>query len=323
MASISFEQALFHRPDRRDPQLLAKSPGFDSAMQNEAEALIFGFGDRPGETPCPLTVFAKPLTKKLIAIVRVIDQPRDSFPTALRFHFLVVSRNDYDGWIRDPFLLSAKFEPTWDAAEALPTLSLGSDSFSPRSVAQVQSVLKRVKASALREGEDPEAPDFERTAENSESPALLGAAQILVDGGRVIFERAKGDLTLASGLWLLLPEGTRSRLWPCSFAFSQDLEFDLLIVPYLDDVMLESYTTEQQAADYPEGTYELALQKAAEAGDQRELDIVFARRDSYQTIRLAITILLIVSGIVLFSKWLDSQTPPNPPAKVEKANDKK
>jgi len=323
MASISFEQALFHRPDRQNPQLLAKSPGFDTAMVNEAESLIFGFGDRPGETACPLTVFAKRLTKKLVAIVRVIDHPRDSFPMALRFHFLVVSRKDYDAWIRDPFLLSAKLEPTWDAAEALPTLSLATESFSPRSIALVQSVLKRVKASALREGEDPEAPDFERTPENSESPALLGAAQILVDGGRVIFERPHGDLALASGLWLLLPEGTRSRLWPCSFAFSQDLAFDLLIVPRLDDVMLESYTTEEQAADYPEGTYEFALQKAAEAGDQRELDIVFARRDSFQTVRLMFIILLIVSSIVLFSKWLESESPPNPPAKVEKANDKK
>jgi hypothetical protein len=194
--------------------------------------------------------------------------------------------------------------------------------FLPRTVAQVEGVLKRVKASALREGEDPESPDFERTIENSESPAMLGAAQILVDGGRVVFERRSGDVALASGLWLLLPEGTRMRLWPCSFAFSDELEFDLLIVPYLNDVTLESYTTEQQAADYPEGRYEFALQKAAEEGDQRALDAVFARRDSHRTIRLAIVVLLIVSGIVLFSRWLDSAFPPEPPAKVKKADDK-
>ena len=37
----------------------------------------------------------------------------------------------------------------------------------------------------------------------------------------------------------------------------------------------------------------------------------------------AVVIMLIVSGIVLISKWLDSEMPPNPPAKVEKVNDKK
>src|SRR5205809_3050867 len=109
----------------------------------------------------------------------------------------------------------------------------------PRSVYQVQTVLRRVKASALREGEDPEAPDFERTVENSESPALLGGAQVLVDGGRLAFERPQGDLRLAAGLWLLLPEMTRCRLWPTSFAFGPELEFDLLVTPRVTEALLE------------------------------------------------------------------------------------
>ena len=56
-------------------------------------------------------------------------------------------------------------------------LTLPEAAFSPRTLGQVQSVLRRIKAAALREGEDPEAPDFERTMENSESPALLGGAK--------------------------------------------------------------------------------------------------------------------------------------------------
>jgi hypothetical protein len=305
MPPITLEQALFLRPDRQEPRLLAQSPRFDAAWTQEAEAIILGFGDRPqGSMRCPLTVFAQPLTDKLVAVVRARDDGPETFPTGLRFHFLVVETKIYEAWIRDPFLLAAKIGPVWDATE-LPMLALSPETFSPRTVAQVQGVLKRIKAAALKEGENPESPDFERTLENSESPALLGGAQILVDGGRLIFERPDGDLAMASGLWLLLPEATRMRLWPTSFAFGRDLDFDLLVVPFVDEAMAEGYTTEEQAADYPAGAYELALQRAAESGDQKDLDEVFSRRDGRQTLKLALIILALVSLVVLASRWLD------------------
>jgi hypothetical protein len=253
---------------------------------------------------CPLSVFGQPLTDSQVAIVRVKDDGPEAYPTGLRFHFLVVETKIYEAWIRDPFLLAAKIEPTWDATD-LPMLALATEAFSPRTVAEVQGVLKRIKAAALKEGDNPESPDFERTMANSESPALLGGTQILVDGGRLIFERPGGDLAMAAGLWLLLPEATRVRLWPTSFAFARDLEFDLLVVPFLDDAIADGYTTEEQAADYPAGAYELALQRAAEAGDQKDLDEVFRRRDGRQTLKLALIILALVSLVVLASRLLD------------------
>ena len=67
--------------------------------------------------------------------------------------------------------------------------------------------------------------------------------------------------------------------------------------------MLEDYRTEDQAAEYPDGNYEFALQHAAESGDQRELDAVFSKRDSRQTIRLALAVLMLVSILVLISRW--------------------
>jgi hypothetical protein len=88
-------------------------------------------------------------------------------------------------------------------------------------------------------------------------------------------------------------------------------------VPRLDDAVLESYTTEEQAADYPEGTYELALQHAAESGTQKDLDAVFSRRDSRHTLRLALLLLALVSAIVLASQWLDFAPPPAPPTLTE------
>jgi hypothetical protein len=248
-------------------------------------------------------VFALPLGNKQVAVVRVVDE-NPGFPVALRFHFAVVDRKIYEKGIRDPFHLAEKVEPDWQASATLPTLMLAAETFSYRTLAQVQGVLRRIKAAALKEGEDPEAPDFERTMENSESPALLGGAQVLVDGGRLVFERSQGDVRMVAGLWLLLPESTRCRLWPTSFAFSSELEFDVLVLPHLEGEIPEGYTTEDQAADSPEGAYELALQRAVENGDQRDLDVVFAKRDSRQTLRLAIIILIVVTLLVFLSRWL-------------------
>lgn len=316
MPSITLEQALYHRPDRQSPVLAARSPGFDDAWLPEAERMALGFGDRTHGLTCPLTVFALPMGPKHVAMVRVMDE-NAGFPVGLRFHFLVVERKIYELGIRDPFHLAEKIEPDWAVKGTLPTLMLAQETFSYRTIEQVQGVLKRIKANALKEGEDPEAADFQRTVENSESPALLGGAQILVDGGRLAFERQQGDLRMVAGLWLLLPEATRCRLWPTSFAFSNDLEFDVVVLPHLDGTPLEGYTTEDQAADYPEGAYELALQRAVEHGDQRDLDAVFARRDSRQTLKLAIGILILVSALVLLTRWLDiGGGPPSPPSAV-------
>ncbi len=310
MPPITLEQALFHRPDHEAPRLVARSAGFDAAWIADAQELIDGFGERRGALPCPLTVFAKPIGFKHVAIARVRDDKPEAFASGLRllglhFHFLVVERKAYEACIRDPFMLAEKIAPTWDAPDTLPALTIAEDTFKPRTLEQVQGVLKRIKAAALREGEDPEAPDFERNLENSESPSLLGGAQILVDGGRLVFERPEGDLRMVSGLWLLLPEMTRCRLWPTSFAFSQDLDFDVLVAPFVDEIVLESYTTEEQAAGYPEGSYEYALQHAAESGTQEDLDAVFSRRDGHHTVRLAILLLVLVSALVFASQWLD------------------
>ena len=95
----------------------------------------------------------------------------------------------------------------------------------------------------------------------------------------------------------------------------------MLVVPRLEEVVLESYTTEEQAADYPEGAFELALQRAVETGTQQDLDTVFSRRDSHSTIRLAILVLALVSALVLLTRFVDFGPPrPDPlPVPQQKA----
>ena len=61
--------------------------------------------------------------------------------------------------------------------------------------------------------------------------------------------------------------------------------------------------TEDGLRDYPQSSYELSLQIAVEAGDQRELDRLFARRTSGDTIRLGLTIIglaLLLAAVAKF-----------------------
>src|SRR5262249_25723667 len=154
---------------------------------------------------------------------------------------------DYIDLTGDPFLLAERFPPNWSVRGDLPPLSWP-DGSPParRTVAQVQAALQ-----------------------NGDSPTLLGGTQALIDAGRLVFERPAPATDLLRRLWLLLPVSSRAHLWPASFAFGNSLKFDVLVVPRADPENYADYIREEQAGDYPEGRYELALQIAAEAGDQR------------------------------------------------------
>jgi hypothetical protein len=275
-----------------------------------AVELAEDFGARPQGIACPLAVFAHPWLDKHVAVARVFDLPRDA-SASLAFHFLVLSEADYGDYFHNPFAIARRHALSGYEEGMLPELQWPVTPPGPRQVWQVQEVLQRLKASHVSEGvikashplqetsgEPGEIP--ERTPENSLSPALLGGTQVLVDGGKLYFRRETPDPELIESLWMLLPLRARGKLWPASFAFSTALQFDVVVVPRPGDVDLEGYTSEEQAADYPEGRYELALQIAAESGDQEELNRLFQRRTQEDTLRLALKImvgmLLIAAG---------------------------
>src|SRR5262245_59510444 len=232
MPDIPIEQALYRREGDGEPRLLTRSAGFLDEWQAEAERLCTGFGERPEGVTCPAAVFAQPLGKRHVAVVQVADQGADGAgrPAALGFCLLVLPRDPYTRLLGDPFIVAEKYPAAWDARAELPTLTWPAEPLPPRTVAEVQRVLQRTKGAALREDEEPrpEADDQEQAVKEAESPALLGGVQVLVDGGRVVFERPAPDTGLMRGLWTLLPTSTRNRLWPASFAFGNALRFDAL-----------------------------------------------------------------------------------------------
>jgi hypothetical protein len=311
MANFPVEQALYRRSRGQPPRLVAKSPGFDSAWEADAERLAAGFGEPTPGVVCPLAIFACPLNDRHIAVVRVADQAPNATPWPfLAFHFLFMERAPYERLLGDPFAVAEQFPAPWSAQGELPSLTVAGAPLRPRTVADVQAVLKRVKAYALREDEDPEAAVM-RTVENSESPALLGGVQVLVDGGKLVFVRSAPDQALVQGLWTLLPDALRGKLWPATFAFSNELAFDVIVVPSQGAAAWEGYTTEDQAADYPAGSYEFAVQLAAESGSQGELDAVFAKRSSGETMKLAWTLLVVMCVLVIGGRMF--LTGPEPP----------
>jgi hypothetical protein len=291
--TIAIEQAMYLVQGNGGYRLLARSPGFVDDWLPLAEQLCSGFGKRPAGVACPACLFAQPFGKRQVAVVQVADQGSDHAgrPAGLGFRLLILAGSDYLKLGGDPFLIADRFPAPWTARGELPTL-VGPAEWPPRTVAQVQQILQRAE----------------------DGPNLLGGAQILVDGGRLAFERPAPDTELIRGLWALLPTSTRCELWPASFAFSNALGFDAIMTPDAGGEEFAGYIRGEQAGDYPEGRYELNLQIAAEAGDQRELDALLARRSRTETWRLGLILLILCAVLAGVSNWLVS-----PPAPGNKA----
>jgi hypothetical protein len=290
MVSISIEQAVYGSRAAGDYRFLAGSPGFLEEWRALAERLCSGFGERPSGLVCPTCLFAQPFGQRHVAVVQVADQGVDHAgrPGALAFRFLILARADYLDLGGDPFAIADQFPAPWTVRGELPTLCWPAELPAPRTLEQVQKILQHAE----------------------DGPNLLGGAQILVDGGRLVFARPAPDTELMRGLWTLLPTSARCELWPASFAFGNALHFDALVVPHAEGEPYAEYLRGEQAGDYPEGRYELNLQIAAETGDQGELDALFSRRSRRETWRLGLLLLGICLVLAVIGNLL--MPPPAP-----------
>ncbi len=131
---------------------------------------------------------------------------------------------------------------------------------------------------------------------------MLGAAQALVDENHFHLIRVEPAEEFVRDLWLLLPDRTRSGLWPATFAFSNELGFHAAVLPPLTSSKpLQNALTEESLRNYPESSYELSLQTAIESGNRAALRALLARRTANETIRIGLTILAfaLVAAVVL------------------------
>jgi hypothetical protein len=305
MSDTAIEQAIFVRQETGEGRISARSPGFRDEWSPDVERLCDNFGLPPAGTQCPPCVFAYRLNKDHVAVVQVGDlgSVETLLPGPVGFRLMVIPRLFYEQCIGDPFLVADRFQPQWKARDPLSSLTWSADPIPNRKVEEIRKILRPMDGSP------------EKVL--SQAATLLGGAQALVDGGRLVFERSVPDSDIVRNLWLLLPSSTRCKLWPATFTFGNSLPFDVVVVPRARGESFAGYLTEDQAGDYPEGRYELNLQMAVEAGDQRELDRLFARRSSAQTFRLGRIILgfaiLLVLGVKLLNAKIFSPEAGSPP----------
>jgi hypothetical protein len=270
---LTLPQAIVVRTNA-GPRLVTSSAGFPFAHEEGALRVAVRFGPRPAGVACPAAVFACLLDARTVAVVQVADRLTEGPDPPLAFRFILFDRTSYPG---DPFLVADRFPPNWTAPSPLPELEWRVE-FHPRTVEQVRAVLKA-----------------------GDGPLLLGAAQALVDGGHVAATRTGPDDAFLRGLWMLLPDRVRAELWPATFAFSAALGFHAVVLPAAPPA---GYLEEEQAKDYPEGRYELALQVAAESGDQAGLDRLFARKTSSEVLWLAVGMVAFALLIAAAMKFL-------------------
>jgi len=244
-----------------DGGLLARSDDVDEEWRPELERIAEAFG-LPRGVAAPDCLFAVPFASRRVAVVSVSGR---------RFRFLILPRALYNV-IPDPFAIAERFPPRWEGP--LSTLEWPPETLPKRTVVQLDAIFK-----------------------HGDGPFLLGACQTLVDTGRIAIHRDHPEQRLCRDVWNLLPESTRRQTWPATFAYSNALEFGLVVMPEARDSDLPGYLTEDQARDYPENRYERELQTAVEAGDQRTVDQLFARRTSAETLRLAVWMVLAAAAV--------------------------
>jgi hypothetical protein len=263
MTDRTIEQAVL-----RGTMALAKSPGFtddilEVATAIGADSIIVPSGQ------VVLSIFRLP--GDIMAVARHQED---------RSHWLAMPGSLYR-LIHDPFRLTREFPALFTATGELPTLNWIHGRPIPRTLADLQQV--------LREGD---------------GPTLLGTAQVLVDGGRVGFVRPFPDQHLLEHVWMLLPDSVRGEVMFSTFAKNSNTGFNLAVMPMFSEDDFPGFLSENQAGDYPEGRYELALQMAVESEDEALIQELFARRSGSQAIRLAWTMLLSAIGLGLAMRFI-------------------
>jgi hypothetical protein len=259
--------------DRNGPAVVAKSDNVPFAWENSANTAAVRYGSRPVGMKVPEAIFAVPLGKGHVAVANVIE-----INDSLAFRFLLLNRKLYEA-LGDPFQIADRFLPEWNARGALPLLEWPLEPLPARKVEDLQAMMKA-----------------------NDGPFLLGATQALLDGSRIMLQRGESDAKLLRNLWQLLPTKSRSDIWPATFAFSEELGFQIVAMPSVPEKLPWGYLSEEQTRDYPEGRYELSLQTAIESGNQFELDRLLARRSSQETLRLAAMMLGFAIVLAVLSK---------------------
>ncbi len=192
--------------------VLAHSPGCLPGWIQAFQAACQKFGERPrgASEPFPGAMFTvRDLAgAKVWAVVGVTTPGADDHgrPDALAFHGLIVRDREFRSVGYDPFALASCLRTDWNAG-----------------------------TSTLERGECEPAPPAQEA-----SPEALRIAAPLKRGRRVAIESGVPIDELARSVWAALPASCRKRLSVATWAYCNDLRFDLLAAPRLASLALDA-----------------------------------------------------------------------------------
>jgi hypothetical protein len=209
---VSYEQAVYGSFPFWDKgyALLARSPGCEPEWVEEFQAACRKYGEPTRDASALGARFSLRLASGPWLIVRVEPQGNDDRgrPGALAFHGMFVTHREFRKIRFDPFLFDAVPKGEWDREIAsLPAESLGVDSL------------------------------WEPSAPPSDEAARISRA--LTARRRIALEASAPATDLARAVWRLLSPRVRRRVSVTTLAFSNDNQFDFLVVPKLASVTVD------------------------------------------------------------------------------------
>ena len=255
------------------PRLLASSGGLSPGVLAAADELLRMTPPAPRSVDGPVdnrssAFWVRPLSRRLTVLAQV---------EGAHARLLFFPRREYEAF-GQPFLLDAHFAPDWPAPPGAEPLVWDGSEIAPRTCPQLMDLFK-----------------------SHDMPLILGAAQALVDGGRLgLVAGAESPGTLAA-VWQLLPTALQGRRTVCAVADLPGAGFDAFVTRRPPDPWPVAVLSSEQARDYPHGGYEFALQSAVEHGDEAALARVLSRRPSLDPVRAAVAVGLtaLAAGVAL------------------------
>jgi hypothetical protein len=273
-SSHAFPQLTIHR-DAAGPRVIGRTPNVPVEWEDDALNAIARFGERRGTDEEKSGVFATPKQASGLIFVVAFQLRIEGSPDA--FRVLIVPRRER--LAIDPWQLLELFPHHDDKGELVP---IAAERLWPtrRDVNTIRTILKE-----------------------GDSPLLLGSAQALLDGCKIAVNQTDVSPHYVQELWQLLPDQSRMEWSFASYARSTENRFDVVVLPEGRPIS-PGYLSAEQVRDYPEGRYELALQFAAENGDQRELDRLFARKTSNQILKMVIAMIAFALAAIVIIKLI-------------------
>jgi len=254
----------------------AVSEAFPVEAEEALEELIAAYGTPSVFVSSALIV--RPLGRQHWAIIRV-GHSGPSLDSSLGFRALLATNREWKRGL-DPFHLDDRHPPDWTLRGTVSAIDYEVEIAAPTLAATFESL------------------------KTHGSPLMLGATQVLIDGGKFVLPATEPQNAMFRAIWTMQPYASRIEFSFATFAFGPNLGVNAVAMPDPPAILPAGALNSEQVQDYPEGRYELAMQLAIEGQHQEEFDWLLRRKSSKQVLWTALLLIVAMTAALLLSKLL-------------------